>query len=57
MEQEEIYTQTNQSSSNSNTLDIAAVNALNRNSAILEKIEDDGIPAYLETILKTQKIR
>jgi hypothetical protein len=32
--------------SNSNTLDIAVVNALNRNSAILEKIEDDGIPAY-----------
>jgi hypothetical protein len=28
--------QTNQSSSNSNTLDIAVVNALNRNSAILE---------------------
>jgi hypothetical protein len=47
--------QTNQSSSNSNTLDIAVVNALNRNSAILEKIEDDGIPAYLENNIKNAK--
>jgi hypothetical protein len=35
-------------------LDIA-VNALNRNSAILEKIEDDGIPAYLENNIKNAK--
>jgi hypothetical protein len=56
MEQDEASNlQTNQSSSNSNTLDIAVVNALNRNSAILEKIEDDGIPAYLETISKNAK--
>jgi hypothetical protein len=37
-------------------LDIAVVNALNRNSAILEKIEDDGIPAYLENNIKTLKL-
>jgi Na+-translocating ferredoxin:NAD+ oxidoreductase RnfC subunit len=28
---------------------------LNRNSAILEKIEDDGIPAYLENNIKNAK--
>jgi hypothetical protein len=36
-------------------LDIAVVNALNRNSAI-EKIEDDGIPAYLENNIKKKKL-
>jgi hypothetical protein len=56
MQQDEASnTQTNQSSSNGNTIDIAVVNALNRNSAILEKIEDDGIPAYLENNIKNAK--
>ena len=48
-------TQTNQNNSNSSTTDFAIVNALNRNSLILEKIEEDGLPAYLVNDIKSAK--
>ncbi|MBC5840737.1 phage tail tape measure protein [Flavobacterium sp. F-380] len=50
---------TNTSSSNSgsgsNEMDIAVVNALNRNSEVLEKLEEDGLTAYLVNDIKTAK--
>lgn len=48
-------TQTNKNNSNGSTTDVAVVNALNRNSFILEKIEEDGLPAYLVNDIKTAK--
>lgn len=48
-------TQTNQNNSNGSTTDVAVVNALNRNSLILEKIEEEGLPAYLVNDIKTAK--
>lgn len=44
-----------QSSSGGSSSDLLVVNALNRNSAILEKIEDEGIQSYLVNDYKTAK--
>lgn len=50
---------TNASSSNSgsgsNEMDVAVVNALNRNSEVLEKLEEDGLTAFLVNDIKTAK--
>lgn len=54
-QEEQANTQINQSPSGGNTMDVAVVNALNRNSLILEKIEEDGLPAYLVNDIKTAK--
>jgi hypothetical protein len=54
-QEESASVQTNQSTSGGNTMDVAVVNALNRNSLILEKIEEDGLPAYLVNDIKTAK--
>ena len=54
-QQEQANTQINQSASGGNIMDVAVVNALNRNSLILEKIEEDGLPAYLVNDIKTAK--
>jgi len=48
-------TTTSQGGSVSASTDMQVVNALNRNSAILEKIEDDGMTAYLVNDIKTAK--
>lgn len=48
-------TQNNPSGSSGGAMDIAVVNALNRNSSILEKIEEDGVIAVLENNIKTAK--
>lgn len=44
-----------QSGSGSSEINQQVVNSLNRNSAILEKIEENGIPAFLENDIKTAK--
>jgi TP901 family phage tail tape measure protein len=44
-----------QSSAVNSEINQQVVNSLNRNSAILEKIEEDGLPAYLVNDIKTAK--
>ena len=48
-------TTTSQGGSVSASTDIQVVNALNRNSAILEKIEDEGLKSYLVNDYQTAK--
>jgi TP901 family phage tail tape measure protein len=54
-DQSNVSSARNQGSSGSSQTDMQVVNALNRNSNILEKIEEEGIQSYLINDYKTAK--